>query len=107
MTLFHCFFKFCVYIEILEIHLLPTENINLASFSFFQEIYNSFENLADVIGVLNNIAALPLTIEQRALFIHEVVKKGYELKTNHKNIFINFDRVLYISFFIKSFISMR
>lgn len=71
--------------NILGFHLLPTENVNLTSFSFFSEIYNSFENIKDVVEVLNNIAGLPLTIEQRALFINEVVKKRFELKTKYKN----------------------
>ncbi|WP_055435784.1 sacsin N-terminal ATP-binding-like domain-containing protein [Lacinutrix algicola] len=71
--------------EILGFHLQPTENINLTSYSFFAEIYSSFENIKDVVTVLNNITALPLTIEQRALFVHEIVKKSFELKKNHKN----------------------
>jgi hypothetical protein len=71
--------------EIIGIHLLPTDNINLSSFSFFDEIYSSFEVIKDVVEVLNRIAALPLTIEQRVLFISEVSKKGYVLTTKYKN----------------------
>ncbi|MFD1162054.1 sacsin N-terminal ATP-binding-like domain-containing protein [Hwangdonia seohaensis] len=65
--------------EILGFHLLPAEKVNLTSFSIFSEIYNSFKNIKDVVQVFNNIAALPLTIEQRSLFINEIVKKRFEL----------------------------
>jgi hypothetical protein len=71
--------------EVLGIHLLPTEDINLSSFPFFSEIFSSFNNIKDIIEVLNNIAELPLSIEHRALFIQEIVKKGVELTTKYKN----------------------
>lgn len=71
--------------EVLGIHLLPTENINLSSFPFFAEIFSNFNNIKDIVEVLNNISALPLTIEQRALFINEIVKKGVELTNKYKN----------------------
>lgn len=71
--------------EVLGIHLLPTENINLSSFPFFTEILSNFNNIKDIVAVLNNIAALSLSIDHRALFIHEIVKKGVELTTKYKN----------------------
>lgn len=71
--------------DVIGIHLMPAENINLSSFSFFSEIFSSFNNIQDIVEVLNSIAELPLSIEHRALFINEIVKKGVELKTNYKN----------------------
>jgi len=71
--------------EILGFHLLPAKNLNLQNIPFFGEVYKSFENIKDVIGVFNSISDLPLTMEQRAVFIYEVIKKGSEIKKKYSN----------------------
>lgn len=71
--------------EILGFHLLPAKNLNLQNIPFFDEIYKSFENIKDVIGVFNSISDLPLTNEQRAIYIFEIIKKGSELKKKYTN----------------------
>jgi len=71
--------------EILGFHLLPAENLNLQNIPFFDEVYKSFENIKDVIGVFNRISDLPLTMEQRAAYIFEITKKGGELKKKYTN----------------------
>lgn len=69
----------------LGFHLLPGEQLNLNTLPFFEDIYKSLENIKNVVDVLNSISELPLTIEQRALFIFEITKKGGELKKKYNN----------------------